>query len=67
MEKQIHDKLDEILKEIKECAEDDYESGQPLDVDDFREFQHLLDDDDLNINHLLLKYYFECFENAKNK
>lgn len=63
MNKEIHEKLDEILKAIHEQAKDDFESGHPLDSNDFKEFQQILDEDNLNINHLLFKYYYECFEN----
>lgn len=67
MERQIHDKLEEILKEIRQTAEDDYESGHPMDSDDFNEFQKGLDESDLNINRLLFDYYYECFEEAKEE
>lgn len=64
MEKQLRDKLDAIIKAVKNWAKDDYEIGHTLDPDDFNEFQHLLDDDNLNINRLLFDYYIDCVTNS---
>ncbi len=50
---------------IKNLAEEDWDCGHPFGSDDFRYFQRLCKDDNIEVDESDWNYYWECFNNCK--
>lgn len=55
---------------IKQWAKDSFSAGKPIDSDDFKEFKHIMKDDNFDLSEEEFKnaweYYWDCYNEKLN-
>lgn len=58
---------DKKRKYLKDFAREGWETGHPMDSDDFDEFKHICKDDGFDVDKADWNYYWECFYNCRSE